>query len=139
MLTGRGVTACLLRQVYSEMLQDAANDSDDAALVDFVWQRRGETWAKLEKFEDVVQRQFEELRMSLVAHAHQPLSLTGAAGATPGAGSSPDRASMHAAGATPLPPPPGSPKPSLPYQEPFQRPNATPTTLPSILCPYSHA
>ena len=53
-----------------EMLKDMQNDQHDAELVNFVWQRRGETWAKLEKFEDVVQRQFEELRMSLVAHAH---------------------------------------------------------------------
>ncbi len=52
------------------MLHEKENDEADHAVVDFVWQRRGETWAKLEKFEDVVQRQFEELRMSLVAHAH---------------------------------------------------------------------
>lgn len=61
---------CFLSKIYSEMLQDQSNDASDDALVEFVWQRRGETWAKLEKFEDVVQRQFEELRMSLVAHAH---------------------------------------------------------------------
>lgn len=61
---------CLLSRVYNEMLQDGANDAMDRQMVNFVWQRRGETWAKLEKFEDVVQRQFEELRMSLVAHAH---------------------------------------------------------------------
>ena len=61
-------SVCFLSKTYAEMLQDHANDESDSALVDFVWQRRGETWAKLEKFEDVVQRQFEELRMSLVAH-----------------------------------------------------------------------
>lgn len=52
------------------MLQDRANDEMDQQLINFVWQRRGEAWAKLEKFEDAVERQFEELRMSLVAHAH---------------------------------------------------------------------
>jgi hypothetical protein len=67
---------CFLCKIYSEMLMDAENDEADAALVDFVWKRRGETWAKLEKFEDVVQRQFEELRMSLVAHAHHAQKLT---------------------------------------------------------------
>ena len=73
-------SVCFLSKTYAEMLQDHANDESDSALVDFVWQRRGETWAKLEKIEDVVQRQFEELRMSLVAHAHV------AAGATPTGG-----------------------------------------------------
>lgn len=61
---------CFLSKMYSEMLQDKANDEQDAELVNFVWRRRGETWAKLEKFEELVNRQFEELRMSLVAHAH---------------------------------------------------------------------
>ena len=63
-------SSCFLSKRYSEMLQDKENDDQDRALVNFIWQRRGETWTKLEKFEDVVQRQFEELRMSLVAHAH---------------------------------------------------------------------
>ena len=62
--------SCFLSKLYAEMLQDKENDEQDHALVNFVWQRRGETWVKLEKFEDVVQRQFEELRASLVAHAH---------------------------------------------------------------------
>ena len=69
-LVGLLWVVCLLSRMYNEMLQDVANDAMDRQLVNFVWQRRGETWAKLEKFEDVVQRQFEELRMSLVAHAH---------------------------------------------------------------------
>ena len=46
------------------------HDEDDRQLVDFIWDRRRETWLHLRRFEDVVQRQFEELRMSLVAHAH---------------------------------------------------------------------
>ena len=73
------------------------------------WQRRGETWAKLEKFEDVVQRQFEELRMSLVAHAHHAhagsarpsgrpaLRAADADGATPLATPMPSSASPRAA------------------------------------------
>ena len=60
-------------------------------MVDFIWRRRGDVWAKLEKFEDVVQRQFEELRMSLVAHARhaqaaqqqQQHALAGGLGASP--------------------------------------------------------
>jgi len=72
--------SCFLAKAYSEMLQDADNDEQDRALVNFVWQRRGETWAKLEKFEEVVQRQFEELRFSLVAHSNRP---TAASAATP--------------------------------------------------------
>ena len=68
---------CFFSKLYSEMLQDAQNDGHDAELINFVWQRRGETWAKLEKFEDVVQRQFEELRMSLVAHAHHAQASAG--------------------------------------------------------------
>ena len=62
--------SCFFAKTYSEMLQDQENDEQDRALIKFVWQRRGETWSKLERFEDLVQRQFEELRMSLVAHAH---------------------------------------------------------------------
>ena len=82
--------SCFLARTYSELLQDAANDADDKALVNFVWERRRETWvqarappprhhcgarivrerprarAQLRRFEDVVQRQFEELRSSLV-------------------------------------------------------------------------
>ena len=54
--------SCFMSKIYSEMLQDRENDEQDRALVNFIWQRRGETWTKLEKFEDVVQRQFEELR-----------------------------------------------------------------------------
>ena len=46
--------------------QDMLNDNDDHALVDFIWERRRETWVQLRRFEDVVQRQFEELRSSLV-------------------------------------------------------------------------
>jgi hypothetical protein len=61
---------CYLSRVYSEGLQDKQNDDTDLAIIDFIWQRRGETWERLERFEEVVQRQFEELRMSLVAHAH---------------------------------------------------------------------
>ena len=62
--------SCFFAKTYSEMLQDQENDEQDRALIKFVWHRRGETWSKLERFEDLVLRQFEELRMSLVAHAH---------------------------------------------------------------------
>ena len=96
---------CFLSKLYSEMLQDRANDAQDAALVDFVWQRRGETWAKLEKFEDVVQRQFEELRMSLVAHAHNAARGPAACGGKP---PTPRAADAH--GTTPL----ATPLPSSP-------------------------
>lgn len=58
--------SCFLAKTYSELLQDAANDTDDKALINFVWERRRETWLQLRRFEDVVQRQFEELRSSLV-------------------------------------------------------------------------
>ncbi|EOD16286.1 hypothetical protein EMIHUDRAFT_210626 [Emiliania huxleyi CCMP1516] len=59
--------SCYLARTYSETLQDLANDADDAALVQFVWARRRETWQQLRRFEDVVGRQFEELRASLVS------------------------------------------------------------------------
>ena len=39
-------SVCFLSKTYAEMLQDHANDESDAALVDFVWQRRGETCAR---------------------------------------------------------------------------------------------
>ena len=74
-------SVCFLSKIYSEGLQDRENDETDIAIVNFVWQRRGETWAKLEKFEEVVQRQFEELRMSLVAHAHHSSAVRNAAAA----------------------------------------------------------
>mmetsp|Transcript_16442 Transcript_16442/g.33195 ORF Transcript_16442/g.33195 Transcript_16442/m.33195 type:complete len:299 (-) Transcript_16442:253-1149(-) len=57
---------CLLSKTYMEMVQDHLNDGDDHALIDFIWERRRETWIQLRRFEDVVQRQFEELRSSLV-------------------------------------------------------------------------
>ena len=92
-------------KMYSERIQDRMNDLNDKELVNFVWNRRRETWvqvegctshtvvdyhvsnpshlarhadafasshhavwphSQLERFEDVVQRQFEELRVSLV-------------------------------------------------------------------------
>lgn len=55
-----------LGRTYSEMLQDAANDADDRALVDFVWARRRETWLQLQKFEGTVTTQFVELRSGLM-------------------------------------------------------------------------
>jgi len=58
---------CVLSKTYMEMVQDHLNDSDDHSLIDFIWERRRETWIQLRRFEDVVQRQFEELRSSLVA------------------------------------------------------------------------
>ncbi|KAL1500403.1 hypothetical protein AB1Y20_013060 [Prymnesium parvum] len=61
--------SCFLSKLYSEKIQDRANDASDKALIDFVWHRRREMWVQLERFEDVVQRQFEELRVSLV-HRH---------------------------------------------------------------------
>ena len=57
--------SCFLAKTYSEYIQDEANDEDDRQLVDFIWDRRRETWLHLRRFEDVVQRQFEELRASL--------------------------------------------------------------------------
>ena len=60
---------CLLSKTYMEMVQDHLNDSDDHSLIDFIWERRRETWIQLRRFEDVVQRQFEELRSSLVNRA----------------------------------------------------------------------
>eukprot|EP00966_Prymnesium_polylepis_P026577 613229-Prymnesium_polylepis.1 len=75
--------------MYSEKIQDANNDQSDKATVDFVWHRRRELWVQLERFEDVVQRQFEELRVSLVHRQAQgaraqPMGAGGAfsAGAT---------------------------------------------------------
>ena len=56
------------------------------ALVDFVWHRRRELWVQLERFEDVVQRQFEELRVSLVhRQAQGPRGTPGASSGSPGA------------------------------------------------------
>lgn len=57
---------CVLSKTYMEMVQDHLNDSDDHSLIDFIWLKRRETWIQLRRFEDVVQRQFEELRSSLV-------------------------------------------------------------------------
>jgi len=54
--------SCLLAKTYMEMVQDLLNDNDDHALVDFIWERRRETWVQLRRFEDVVQRQFEVRR-----------------------------------------------------------------------------
>lgn len=65
--------SCLLAKSYSEMIQDRENDADDKALVNFVWSRRGETWVQLRRFEDVVQRQFEELRVSLISRQARPV------------------------------------------------------------------
>lgn len=67
-------SVCFLSKLYSEGLQDKENDETNVAIIDFVWQRRRETWAKLERFEQVVQQQFEELRRSLAAHAQQAQS-----------------------------------------------------------------
>ena len=64
--------SCLLAKTYMEMVQDLLNDNDDRALVDFIWERRRETWVQLRRFEDVVQRQFEvqpTARRSLRTHA----------------------------------------------------------------------
>ena len=36
--------SCLLAKTYMEMVQDMLNDNDDRALVDFIWERRRETW-----------------------------------------------------------------------------------------------
>lgn len=65
-LLGQCWFSCLLSKTYMEMVQDQLNDNDDHALIDFIWERRRETWIQLRRFEDVVQRQFEELRSSLV-------------------------------------------------------------------------
>lgn len=59
------LASCFLAKAYSEKLQEEENDEQDRALVNFVWQRRRETWAKLEKFEDLVLRQFEDLQSAL--------------------------------------------------------------------------
>jgi len=56
-----------LTKTLSEMIQDLRNDEDDRSLVDFAWQQRRDLWKELRRFEDVVQRQFEELRSSLVS------------------------------------------------------------------------
>ena len=66
LLLGQLWVSCLLAKTYMEMVQDLLNDNDDRALIDFIWERRRETWVQLRRFEDVVQRQFEELRSSLV-------------------------------------------------------------------------
>jgi len=77
-----------LAKMYSEKIQDRANDASDKALVDFVWHRRRELWVQLERFEDVVQRQFEELRVSLVHRQAQVARGPPPSGAyTPGAAS----------------------------------------------------
>jgi len=59
--------SCFLARTFSEMVQDMQSDDDDRQLVRFIWERRRETWQQLRRFEDVVQRQFEELRASLVS------------------------------------------------------------------------
>ena len=79
-LLGQLWFSCFLSKMYSEKIQDRANDASDKALVDFVWHRRRELWVQLERFEDVVQRQFEELRVSLVHRQAQ----TPKGGSTPG-------------------------------------------------------
>lgn len=61
-LLGQLWASCLLAKTYMEMVQDLLNDNDDHALVDFIWERRRETWVQLRRFEDVVQRQFEARR-----------------------------------------------------------------------------
>jgi len=66
LLLGQLWFTCVLSKTYMEMVQDHLNDSDDHSLIDFIWERRRETWIQLRRFEDVVQRQFEELRSSLV-------------------------------------------------------------------------
>lgn len=74
LLVGHLLVGCFFSKVYSNNLQDVEADEVNRGIVNFVWQRRGEIWSKLEKFEDIVQRQFEELRLSLVAHAHHAQS-----------------------------------------------------------------
>jgi len=59
--------SCFLARTFSEMIQDMQSDEADRLLVQFIWERRRETWQQLRRFEDVVQRQFEELRASLVS------------------------------------------------------------------------
>jgi len=59
--------SCFLCKTYSEMVQTRRSDDNDRRLTAFVWTRRRETWTQLRRFEDVVQRQFEELRSSLVS------------------------------------------------------------------------
>jgi len=77
--------SCLLAKTYMEMVQDLLNDNDDRALVDFIWERRRETWVQLRRFEDVVQRQFEELRSSLVGRhgSKRDVQQTPASGSRP--------------------------------------------------------
>ena len=106
--------SCFMAKMYSEKIQDRENDASDKvcagvggwngwspdkseilripsvphlqALVDFVWHRRRELWVQLERFEDVVQRQFEELRVSLVhRQAQGPRGLPGAPSGSLGA------------------------------------------------------
>lgn len=62
--------SCFLAKMYSEKLQDSENDDKDKALIKFIWDRRVETWKQLRRFEDSVQRQFEELRGCLLSRSH---------------------------------------------------------------------
>jgi len=72
-----------LCRTYSEMIQDMRSDDDDRALIEFAWQRRRDLWKELRRFEDVVQRQFEELRSSLVSRQGVKQLMLGPA-STPG-------------------------------------------------------
>ncbi len=76
--------SCYLAKTYAEMVQDAENDTDDRALVAFVWQRRAEMWTQLGRFEEVVQRQLDELRSSFAGTGgrHGALNALGSAAGT---------------------------------------------------------
>ena len=80
------LASCFLAKAYSEKLQDKENDEQDRALVNFVWQRRRETWAKLEKFEDLVLRQFEDLQSALRSRDADTATAAAAACPSPTAG-----------------------------------------------------